>query len=119
MSTPTFLKHKIERAVNRLGSEFSFTRMGTDEFNQPTETEETVKLKGLYHEQNSFIALQNHDSGSVQRKKSPMVLTLMENISTLKQGDITMINGVKYRVSGILDIQNFGVAADISLEMEV
>lgn len=54
------------------------------------------------------------------REKSPMILTLIDdNMKSIKQGDLIYISGVKYTVSGILDIGNYGVVADISLEMEV
>lgn len=49
-----------------------------------------------------------------------MILTLIDdNMKSIKQGDLIYISGVKYTVSGILDIGNYGVVADISLEMEV
>lgn len=49
-----------------------------------------------------------------------MILTLIDdNMKSIKQGDLIYISDVKYTVSGILDIGNYGVVADISLEMEV
>lgn len=118
-NVPLFLEHKVKRAIARLGREFTFKVMGVDEYKQPKETEETVTFNGLYHELNSFVSLQNKDAASVQRKKSPMILALSKDIKSLKQGDVTEINGVIYRVNGILDIQNYGVVCDISLDMEV
>ena len=44
---------------------------------------------------------------------------MAEEVEKLKQGDKVLINSVPYKVSGVLDIQNYGVVADISLEMEV
>ena len=49
-----------------------------------------------------------------------MILALMsDEVKKLSQGDEVTINDTLYRVSGILDIQNYCVAADISLEMRV
>ena len=119
MQTPLFLKDKISRLLKTNGMEYTFTLMCEDEYKQPKEGE-VVTIKGIYHEANSFITVTASDSASVQRKKSPMIRTLFnEEVEKLKQGDKVLINSVPYKVSGVLDIQNYGVAADISLEMEV
>lgn len=119
MQTPLFLKNKISRLLKTNGMEYTFTLMYEDEYKQPKEGE-VVTIKGIYHEANSFITVTASDSASIQRKKSPMILTLFnEEVEKLKQGDKVLINSVTYKVSGVLDIQNYGVAADISLEMEV
>lgn len=120
MKAPVFLKNKIKKQLDRNGLVYEFIKITKDEFNQNTESEETLSIKGIYHETNSFIKLNETDAGSVQRKKSPMILTLLDEQSKLiKQGDILYINEIKYTVSGILDIQNYGVILDISLDMEV
>lgn len=94
--------------------------MKKDEYNQPIDSDEVIMIVGAYHEQNSFISVNASDSASVQRKKSPMILTLLDDsVKKLSQGDKVTINSITYKVSGILDIQNYGVVADISLEMEV
>lgn len=119
MQTPLFLKNKILRLLKTNGLRYTFTLMDEDEYKQPKEGE-TITIQGVYHEANSFITVTASDSASVQRKKSPMILTLLdEEVKKLKQGDKVSINSVTYTVSGILDIQNYGVVADISLEMEV
>lgn len=119
MQTPLFLKNKISRLLRTNGLEYTFTLMDEDEYKQPKEGE-AVTIKGIYHEENSFITVAASDSASVQRKKSPMILTLLdEEVKKLKQGDKVLVNSVSYKVSGVLDIQNYGVAADISLEVEV
>lgn len=55
----------------------------------------------------------------VQSKKVPTILTLKENAIGIEQGDYTEIAGNKYKVTGVLDVQNYGIVVDISLEMEV
>lgn len=119
MKTPLFLENKITRLLNTHGLEYTFISVDKDNYNQPVKGA-TLVIKGLYHESNSFITVAASDSASVQRKKSPMILTLFDStVKMLKQGDKVKINSVWYTVSGILDVQNYGVAADISLEMEV
>lgn len=119
MNTPLFLKNKVSRLLSSQGTEYNFTHMGEDEYHQPVE-DSIITVKGVYHETNSFITLSSTDSASVQRKKNPMILTLIdETVLSLRQGDKVLINGVTYKIAGVLDLQNYGVVADISLEMEV
>ena len=119
MSPALFLKNKISRFIKTSGTSFIFTHMVEDNYHQKVEGEK-ISIVGVYHEKSSFITLTTSDSGQVQRKKSPMILTLIdESVLKISQGDKVEMNGVTYTVSGVLDIQNFGVAADISLEMGV
>lgn len=119
MKTPEFLRHKISRQLNTHGLMYNFTLMKEDEYHQPTE-DSSIEIRGVYHEVNSFITVASSNAASVQRKKSPMILTLLDDsVKRIKQGDRVTINSTRYTVSGVLDIQNYGVAADISLEMEV
>lgn len=121
MKAPLFLENKIKRLLKTNGIAYTFTSIRTDEYNQPTtEGGEEISIVGVYHEQNSFISVNSSDAASVQKKKSPMILTLLDDsVKRLKQGDVVLIGERMYRVSGILDVQNYGVVADISLEMEV
>jgi hypothetical protein len=45
-----------------------------------------------------------------------MILCLYEDGKDIEAGDIVFINEKQYNVTGALDIQNFSVALDISLE---
>ena len=117
MNTPLFLKNKIQRQLNCKGLEYSFKRGKLDKFKQPTdEVIDIITLKGIYHESNSYITKNVSDAAITQSKKKPMILTLFENIGTLQQDDFVFINNVKYKVTGLLDVQNYGVACEISLE---
>lgn len=119
MQPPYFLKNKVSRLLNTQGKDYLFTSVAVDEYNQPIDGE-PLTIKGVYHEKNSFITLSVSDAAQVQRKKSPMILTLLDDtVKKLKQGDKVTINGGSYKVAGVLDLQNYGVVADISLEMEV
>ena len=66
-----------------------------------------------------YISLLKADASIVQSKKVPTIFTLKENAVGIEQGDYTEIDSNKYKVTGILDIQNYGIVVDISLEMEV
>ena len=117
MDTPLFLKNKIQRQLNCKGLDYSFKRNKLDKYKQPTdEVIDVVVLKGIYHESNSYITKNVSEAAITQSKKKPMILTLFENVGDLKTDDFVLINDVKYKVTGLLDIQNYGVVCDISLE---
>ncbi len=119
MQAPLFLRNKVLRVLKSNGIEYEFISTREDDYHQLQDGAK-IKILGVYHEVNSFITVTASDAASVQRKKSPMILTLLDDsVKKLKQGDKVSINSVDYKVSGILDIQNYGVVADISLEMEV
>ena len=115
-----FMKHQIKNEIKRSGSkEYAFKRKKENEYHQEIGEEDVAIVKGIYHETNGYISLSKSDSSYVQSKKVPYILTLIDDSSEIKQGDYTYISGRKYTVTGIVDIQNYGIAADISLEMEV
>ena len=45
-----------------------------------------------------------------------MILCMYEDAKNIVLGDKIEISGKQYKVSGVLNIQNYNVAADISLE---
>lgn len=117
MNTPLFLKNKIKRQLDCNGIEYSFKRNKKDKFNQLTDEVVNVKeLKGIYHESNSYITREVSEAAITQSKKKPMILTLLENVEGLELDDFVEINGKKYKINGFLDIQNYNVVCDISLE---
>lgn len=114
-----FMKHQIQNELKRTGVEYQFKRKKENEYHQVVGEEDIAIVKGIYHETNGYISLSKADASIVQSKKVPMILTLKENAQSIKQGDYTVISGITYHVTGVVDIQNYGIAVDISLEMEV
>lgn len=114
-----FMKHQVENEIARSGKEYQFKRKKEDVYHQIIGDENVAIVKGIYHENNGYISLSKSDASMIQSKKTPMILALKENIQGIQQGDYTEISGNKYKVTGLLDIQNYGIVVDISLEMEV
>lgn len=114
-----YLENRTKRQLLTRGTEFTFLRDIEDKYHQSVGADEVVTVRGIYHESNGYISVNKADSTLVQSKKTPMILALMVNVKLIAQGDYTIINDRKYKVTGVLDIQNYGVVADISLEMEV
>lgn len=113
------MKHQVKNEIARSGQEYQFKRKKENKYNQIVGEEDIAIVKGIYHETNGYISLLKADASMVQSKKIPTILTLKENAIGIEQGDYTEIAGNKYKVTGVLDVQNYGIVVDISLEMEV
>lgn len=120
MINKQFEAYKVKREIKRSGTEYTFVRNETNEFGEPTSDITTLgSIKGLYHEQNSNVAVTTGDTTQTRTKKIPMVLCLWDDVSpmVLKVGDTTTINGKVFKVTGVTNIQEWGIIADISLEI--
>lgn len=117
MKPSKFLESRLRTQLKFNGVEYSFNEYEEDEYHQMKPTEKTVSLTGLYHESNSFITEQTSDGSVTRSKKSPMILCLLKDAKNIKRGYTVEISGGTYKVVGYTDVQNYGVVADISLEM--
>lgn len=114
----TFEAYKIAREIKRSGGSYTFFRYVLNDFNEPTdETEDVATISGLYHEQNSNIEITTGDTTQVRTTKIPMILCLYEDISDLQIGDVVTINSKNYKLTGIVNIQEWSIIGDISLEV--
>lgn len=126
MINTKFEAYKLKREVRRNGVVFEFKRRKLDKFNEPTGELETVaEVRGLYHESNSYITETVGDAATTRTKKQPMLLCLADDVksSDLRQGDEIQIplrssqmTSVTLRYVGCVDIQNWGIIADLSFE---
>ena len=124
MLNTKFEAYKLRRELKRIGKEFEFKRAKLNAFKEPTSDEEFAgKLLGLYHEQNSYVkssvGYEVSTGGVVQvrTKKIPMILCLYDDAKFLKIGDIVKFNSKTYKVNGVVNIQEWNIISDISLEV--
>lgn len=118
MINTKFEAYKLRRELKRIGKEYEFKRAELNKFKEPTnESVLAGKLIGLYHEQNSHVSVTTGETTQTRTKKTPMILCLYEDAKTLKLGDAVEINSKKLKVTGIVNIQEWNIIADISLEV--
>ena len=120
MVNTRFEMYKVKRELKRSGTEYEFKRFEMNEFGEPGKKILGVgSLCGLYHEQNSNIQITTGDTTQVRTKKIPMILCLYESAISLvlQVGDFTIINNRIYKVTGITNVQEWNIVADISLEV--
>lgn len=118
MLNTKFEAYKLRRELKRIGKECEFKRAKLNNFKEPTNESEPVgKLIGLYHEQNSSVSVTTGETTQTRTKKVPMILCLYEDAKILKLGDTIKINSKTLKVTGIVNIQEWNIIADISLEV--
>lgn len=118
MINTKFEAYKVRRELKRIGNEYEFKRAKLNDFKEPTmDSVVAGKLTGLYHEQNSSVSLTTGDTTQTRTKKVPMILCLYEDAMFLKIGDKVKINSKTFKVTGVANIQEWNIIADISLEV--
>ena len=120
MINTQFEAYKIKRELKRSGIDYEFKRSGVNDFGEPVGEPIAVgTIRGLYHEQNSNIQVTTGDTTQVRTKKIPMILCLYEDADrlVLHVGDELKINNKTLKVTGVVNIQEWNIIADISLEV--
>lgn len=126
MINTKFELYKFRRELRRNGKDYTFRRRKLNNFNEPTgELEDILTIRCLYHEVSSFKTTSTGDSSTTVTEKQPMLLCAVEDVkgSGLELGDFIEVDDSVYgdkkvlRFVGIADIQNYGIIADISLEV--
>lgn len=119
MVNKSFEAYKITREIKRSGSPYTFFRKSVNEFGEPDEEETEIgTLNGIYHEQNSNVQITTGDTTQIRTKKIPMILCLYNDARSLdlKLGDKLYINEKTFTVSSLVNIQEWNIIGDISLE---
>ena len=120
MINKKFEAYKISREIKRSGCSFTFKRKAKNDFNEPSEEAIIVgNLLGIYHEQNSNIAISTGDTTQYRTKKIPMILCLYSDVSKLELNvnDFVIFNSKTFKVTGITNVQEWSIVSDISLEV--
>lgn len=120
MLNTKFEVYKVSREIRRSGKEYEFDRIGTNEYGEPLGGNYVVgRLRGLYHEKNEHISVTMGDTTRIRSKKVPSILCLYNDVVPLQLsiGDKTTINGKDMKVTGIVNVQEWDLIADVSLEV--
>lgn len=119
MINKQFEAYKIKREIRRSGETYTFMRPSLNEFGEPSGDETEVgSLCGLYHEQNSNIQLTTGDTTQIRTKKLPMILCIYDDAKTLnlQLGDKLYLNDRILKVVSLVNIQEWNIIGDLSLE---
>lgn len=126
MINTRFELYKLRRELKRNGREYIFYRNLDNEYGEPVEDRvEILRIKALYHETSAYKTTYTNDGTTITSEKKPMLLCALQDVngSDIKLGDyIELVDNVygdvkRLMFSGVTDVQDFGVIADISLEV--
>lgn len=120
MINTQFELYKLKRELLRHGVDVVVQRRPHNAFGEPGNNSEVVgKLRGLYHEQNSNIQITTGDAIQVRTKKIPMLLCVFDDVKALsiKPGDWFCFNNKVFNVTGVVNVQEWNLIADVSLEV--
>lgn len=126
MINTRFELYKLRRELKRNGKEYVFYRNLDNEYGEPVEDRvEILRVKALYHETSAYKTTFTNDGTTITSEKKPMLLCALQDVngSDIKLGDyIEIVDNVygdvkRLTFSGVTDVQDFGVIADISLEV--
>lgn len=120
MINTRFEAYKIKREIVRSGKSFRIFRHDKNEFGEDLkEPFQIGEITGIYHEQNSNIQIVSGETTRNRIEKIPMILCLFDEIKSLgiKPDDFIFINDKRYDITGIVNIQEWSIIADISLEV--
>lgn len=116
----SFEAYKLQRELKRSGVVVSFVRYEDNEFGEPSGSPIALgEITCLYHEENSHISVTTGTVTQTRNKKVPRMLALASSVEKLglKVGDKLFWKSQEYAVTGIVDVQNWGIINDISLEV--
>ena len=120
MINKKFEAYKIKREIRRSGNEYEIYRNAKNEFGEPVSDIQYVgNINALYHEENSNIQITTGDTTQVRTKKIPMLLCIYDDFVDIEfsVGDFVKINSKVFKVTGIVNIQEWGIIGDVSLEV--
>ena len=118
MQNILFLKNKIDRQIKMNGQTFYFERHGEDQYHQTSsEVTDIIEVEGLFHTTNVYISSNTNEGSRSFSKPQPMILTLYDQGSLIQTDDQVEISDQRYKVVDKININQFDIAFDISLEL--
>ena len=132
MINKEFEVYKVKREIKRSGTNYEFRRNILNKFGEPIGEPMVIgRLFGLYHEENGSIQITTGETTRSRSKKVPMILCLYGDAASLgwcnpdvpadgrgvMVGDNVIINGKTFVVTGVVNISEWNIIADISLEV--
>jgi len=118
-----FEAYKIAREIKKSGVHNVFYREQKNEFGEPADNPETRltigALNSLYHEQSGYVQVSVADGVQYRTKKLPMLMSLYDDVKYLglQVGDYCIIDNRKYKITNILNLYNWSILCDLSLEV--
>ena len=120
-----FTLSKVKRLLEISGQDYEVLRRELNEYEEPQEGGSIYTIRGILHSTVGYISTSLSEGSLTRSKPSNQILTLWKEIPSpsyisgkdLRAQDIIKVNGKTYRVSGVSNLGEFNLIADISLEV--
>jgi hypothetical protein len=119
-----FELYKLRREIKRSGIGCKFYRPVKNDYDELEQdfcvSLSDVQFFGLYHEVNSHVELKTDTMTQWRTVKVPAFLIPWEDVQSLelRTNDIAEINGKKFIITKVGNIQEWNLIADIYLEVQ-
>lgn len=112
-------KHKMIQQIQRSGTSYVFERLGLNKYNERDLElpNERFELFGVFHEVSDHLNVQMSDEVRFRTKKIPSIMCLWEDAQVVRVDDLVVINTRTYKVNGVINLNEWNIVADISLEV--
>lgn len=117
---PIFEKYKLRRFIIVNGTTYTFTAPKKNRFGEPDGTSKTVKVQGVYHEtdrSSGYVLVSATEGSNIKTKPESLIVCLWDDSHELEDGMEVSVGGSTYKVTNLNDVNHFGVACEISLEL--
>lgn len=114
-----FEKHKLTRFINSQGQEYTFLLPESNSFGEPVEGEvsKEVTIRGVYHETQGYVTSKADTGSNIKTKPDAQIICHFSDTKNLKTGMVVQIWEKSYQLIDLRNINNLGVACDLSLEL--
>lgn len=114
------IKAKVKKAIKKLPSQAVVKRAYTNDFGEKSDLLELVcELEGLYHESNNQysqnITLQNK-AEVIKGENIYFLIAYDETAKLIQKDDYIYINGYKYQIKDIGNVNKMDIYADMRLQ---
>ena len=116
LANPMFQIHKIQQLIRVNGELFTFQKVVQNEYKENILSDDFVSIEGIFHEPYTQISIDNASGARIERVPSPSILVITKEGYMPDLYSITTHGGKKYKVIGLKDVSNLGIATEISLE---
>lgn len=115
MKAADFLKARLATVLCFRGEDYDFYETVEDEHHERITGGLRATVRGIYHEQNSYETQLVADGSVTHSFPSPMILCMAEDGELVQVDDRLKFGSKFFVVIAKNDVQNYGVACDISL----
>ena len=116
LANPMFQIHKIQQLIRVNGELFTFQKVEQNDYKENILSEDFVSIEGIFHEPYTQISIENVSGARIKRVPAPSILVITREGYMPDLYDITTYREKKYKVVGLKDVSNLGIATEISLE---